>query len=93
MAVTGQREGCGSHAAAQVMMKPVSHGDIMQSVLLPSTWVVSSDSAFLGSHADVPCIPETMLRLTVHAATEGRDWVSGSDTAKGLVNVCGPCYH
>lgn len=56
MAVTGQREGCGSQAAAQVMMKPVSHGDMVQSALLHSAWVMSSGSAFLGSHADVTCV-------------------------------------
>lgn len=53
MAVTGQREGCGSQAAAQVMMKPVSHRDMVQSALLHSAWVMSLGSAFLGSYADV----------------------------------------
>lgn len=34
-----------------------------------------------------------MLRLVIHAATEGHEWVNGPDVAKDHVDVCGLCYH
>lgn len=33
------------------------------------------------------------LRFAVCVATEGHESVSALDTAKGLVDICGPCYH
>lgn len=29
----------------------------------------------------------------VHEATEGHEWVTGPDMAKGYAGVWGPCYH
>lgn len=68
----------------------------MQSVPLSYALVMFLGFVALQSHADMSGLfnhlRPAILRLTVHAATKDQEWVSGLDTAKGRVDVCGPCY-